>query len=53
MTSRKRLTAVAVTTNVKLGIRLVMIRIPLINQKLADWNSRMHSPSMSLHLCFA
>ena len=53
MISRKRLTAVVVARNVKLGIRLVMIRILLIYQKLADWNSRMHYPSMSLHLCFA
>ena len=43
MISRKRLTAVVLTTNVKFGIRLVMIFIPLIYQRLADSKSRMQS----------
>ena len=49
MISCKRLTAVVVTTHVKFGIRLVIICIPLIYEKLPDRNSRMHYPSMVLH----
>ena len=52
VTSCKRLIAVVVTTHLKLDIRLVMIRISLIFEKLADWNSRMYYLPMSLHLCF-